>query len=377
MAIRTRSQRRAVRPAVEDLESRELLSSARPSISALAVAAVPIVTQLPTAPTISVSTVPANGDVNPYGTAFVPAGFPSGGLLHPGDVLVSNFNNANNLQGTGSTIVDVNTSGQQSLFFQGNARLGTGLSTALGVLKSGFVIVGSVPSTDGTSATAMQGSLIVLNKFGNVVTTFSSPTLLNGPWDMTVVDEGSHAQLFVSNVLSGTVTRVNLFVYDHNTKVAVVSAYTIASGYTHRGDPAAFEIGPTGLAFNPKTDTLYVASTGDNAVFSIPNALFARRSFGVGRLVYADPVNLHGPLGMMLLPNGNLMVANGDGINTDPNHPSELTEFTTKGAFVGQFSIDPNIGGAFGIAIAPFGSFYVLAAVDDVTSTVELFAVRK
>src|ERR1700688_5290239 len=49
-----------------------------------------------------VSTVPGNGDVNPYGVAFVPPGFPAGGTIRPGDILVSNFNSSANLQGTGT-----------------------------------------------------------------------------------------------------------------------------------------------------------------------------------------------------------------------------------------------------------------------------------
>ncbi|MGA2226803.1 MAG: hypothetical protein ABSH41_20390 [Syntrophobacteraceae bacterium] len=64
-----------------------------------------IIPNLPATPTHSITTVPPNGDVNPYGVAFVPWGFPSGGPLQPGDILVSNFNNFNNLQGTGTTIV--------------------------------------------------------------------------------------------------------------------------------------------------------------------------------------------------------------------------------------------------------------------------------
>jgi hypothetical protein len=80
-----------------------------------------------------VSTVPANGDVNPYGAAFVPGNFDtSSGPLKHGDILISNFNNKSNLQGTGSTIVRVPASGSPSLFFQGGA--GLGLSTALGTL---------------------------------------------------------------------------------------------------------------------------------------------------------------------------------------------------------------------------------------------------
>ena len=60
------------------------------------------------------STVPANGDVNPYGVAVVPA---STGSLVKGDVLVSNFNNSANLQGTGTTIVQISPGGQQTLLF--------------------------------------------------------------------------------------------------------------------------------------------------------------------------------------------------------------------------------------------------------------------
>ena len=61
---------------------------------------------------LQVSTVPANGDTNPYGVAFVPFGFPQGGPLNPGDILVSNFNNSAGLSGTGTTIVRVTAGGQ-------------------------------------------------------------------------------------------------------------------------------------------------------------------------------------------------------------------------------------------------------------------------
>ena len=45
-------------------------------------------------PVRTVSTMPANGDQNPYGVAFVPSNFPTGsGPLKHGDILVSNFNN--------------------------------------------------------------------------------------------------------------------------------------------------------------------------------------------------------------------------------------------------------------------------------------------
>ena len=142
---------RAVRPTLEGLEARELLSMMVPlpvtEVHALHTRThVSTIAQLSMASPTTASTVPpANGDVNPYGVAFVPPGFPTGGCSKPGDVLVSNFNNSLNQQGTGTTIVDISPNGSQSLFFQDSSA--PGLDTALGVLKRGFVIVGNLPGT--------------------------------------------------------------------------------------------------------------------------------------------------------------------------------------------------------------------------------------
>ena len=46
----------------------------------------PVLPNLPSTAEQMFSTVPANGDQNPYGVAFVPQGFPSGGALNPGDI---------------------------------------------------------------------------------------------------------------------------------------------------------------------------------------------------------------------------------------------------------------------------------------------------
>jgi len=95
------------------------------------------------------STVPGNGDLNPYGVAFVPPGFPSGGTIVSGDILISNFNNKRNLQGTGTTVVKLTPNdgviaplGQATTFFTSSA---IGLTTALGVLNAGSVLVGNLP----------------------------------------------------------------------------------------------------------------------------------------------------------------------------------------------------------------------------------------
>jgi len=323
---------------------------------------------LPTAPDI-ISTTPTNGDQNPYGVAFITSKFKTGaGPLEAGDILVSNFNNAANLQGTGSTIVDVTTSGTATLFFTTpNAVLGgtgTGLSTALATLREGFVLVGSVPSTDGSASSSGPGSLLVIDAAGNLVSTITDPTI-DGPWDMTVIDKGKKATAFVSNVFAGTVVRVELTV--SSTGVAVGTKTVIASGYQHRGDPVAFAVGPTGLAYDAASGVLYVASTEDNAVYAVSHAATTTADVMKGKLIYSDPDHLHGPLGMVEAPNGHLLVANSDVINSDPNQPSEIVEFTKKGEFVKELSVDPSQGGSFGMATAlqsdPDAAIF--ASVDD------------
>src|SRR6266849_34826 len=154
------------------------------------------------------SAVPANGDINPYGVAVVPV---TAGALVANSVLISNFNNSANLQGTGTTIVQISPTGSLNLFAQiDGTKLpapcpgGVGLTTAIVALRSAFVIVGSLPTTDGTSATAQAGCLIVLNSSGAPVAVWSGSGI-NGPWDMTALDVGTAAVLFVSNVLNGTV----------------------------------------------------------------------------------------------------------------------------------------------------------------------------
>lgn len=321
------------------------------------------------------STVPPNGDLNPYGVAFVPQGFQSGtGHLRPGQILVSNFNNSMNLQGTGTTIVRVSSSGTPFVFFHGpphpGGSTGLGLSTALAILQAGFVIVGNVPSTDGTSGTAMPGSLLVIDNKGHQVSTITGP-LISGPWDMTVIDQGNQAIAFVSMVLSGNVVRLNLDVSSGG--VTVTSATVIASGYPHRGDPAAFEVGPTGLVYDPTTDLLYVASTVDNAVFSVQNPRTRSNSGGKGTLVYTDATYLHGPLAMAEAPNGHLIVANSDVINSNPQLPSEYVEFTKQGQFVAQLRIDPAQGGSFGLAVNVTATEQFLAAVNDNAGTLILW----
>jgi hypothetical protein len=324
---------------------------------------------------VQTSTVASNGDVNPYGVAFVPDGFPKGGKTESGDVLVSNFNAgpAPGVQGTGTTIVSVTPDGAQTTFFQGTPPLG--LTTALNVLEKGFVIVGNVPASN--KGKPQQGSLIVLDNNGNQLngSPLVDPILLDGPWDSTVIDDsqgGNSAIVFVSCVNNGTVTRLELTFSGGS--VAIKSKVTIAKDYMHENSSTAFVLGPTGLAYDGKSGTLYVASTDDNAIYAVPNAAKATSPVVKGTIVFNDSTHLHGPLGLVTAPNGDLISSQGDAVNPDPNHQSEVVEFTKSGQFVTEFAVDSTVGAAFGIVVdEPKDGVANFAAVNDTLNTVIVF----
>lgn len=323
------------------------------------------------------STVPANGDINPYGVARIPN---SVGKLVAGRFLVSNFNNAANQQGTGTTIVQMSANGSMQLFAQIDPDKvscpgGIGLTTALVALQSGFVVVGSLPTSDGTSATAKAGCLLVLDSNGAVVETISGHHI-NGPWDMTALDSGGSFALFVTNVLNGTVDAggaiVNrgtvvrlLFAVPQRGAPQLVDSSIIASGFPERTDPGALVIGPTGVAFDPATGNLLVADSLDNRVAAIPNALNRSKPAGTGMTVSAGGA-LNDPLGISLV-DSDLFIANGDDGN--------IVEVDIRtGAQIDADLVDssggppPGSGALFGLW-ALDGRIYF---VDDATNTFNL-----
>ena len=328
---------------------------------------------------VNSSTIPANGDLNPYGVAFVPKGFPAGAAIAAGDVLVSNFNNSMNIQGTGTTIVKLTPAGTPAppgsavTFFTSAL---TGLSTALGVLRGGFVLVGNVPTTNGMFNTIGQGALQVIDRNGKWVQTLTDPVLLDGPWDLALDDDGVHSHVFVSNVLSGTVSRLDITVSAGGITVSKNTSTLIATGYTHVPNAAAVVLGPTGLAFDEETDSLYVASTADNTIYRIAQASSRTQPVNKGAVAFQDP-HLRGPLALRFAPNGNLLTANGDAVNADPAHPSEIVEFTRHGQFVREYDVDASQGGAFGLdTVLDSDGGFNYAAVDDVTNSLSVYRLR-
>jgi hypothetical protein len=68
-----------------------------------------------------------------------------------------------------------------------------------------------------------------------------------------------------------------------------------------------------------------------------------------------------------------LLTANGDAVNADVLHPSEVVEFTRWGTFVREYNVDSSQGGAFGIDAVPDAQDgFNFAVVDDVTNTLSV-----
>ncbi|HKF19475.1 MAG TPA: hypothetical protein VKF14_20115 [Candidatus Dormibacteraeota bacterium] len=357
-------------------------------IGALTLAAWPLVADAASGPFVAnfntvqtlASTVPKNGDVNPYGLVVIPS---STGRLTAGNALVSNFNNHRNLQGTGSTIVQISPSGSFSVFasldpnkLPGPCPGGVGLTTALVALRGGWVIVGSLPTKDGTSPTMQAGCLVVIDRNGNPMETISGGPI-NGPWDMTALDSGSSVTLFVTNVLNGTVA-ASPNVVDGGTVVriqlsigagmpTVMSEQVIGTGFAERTDPSALVVGPTGVGL-AGDGILYVNDSVNSRIVAIPNA--AGRSSSTSGSTVSAGVHLNDPLGLTIAPNGDILTVNGGDGN--------LVETTPSGSQVAVKMLDtspappgPNGNGTlFGVAVNQSQNGVLF--VDDGTNTLNL-----
>jgi hypothetical protein len=326
------------------------------------------------------STVPGNGDINPYGIAVVPN---TSGNLVAGNIIISNFNASSNIQGTGTTIVQMTPSGSQSLFAAidpttapaSDCPGGIGLTTALVSLSNGDVIVGSLPTTTTDNVTTISGPgcLLVLDSSGNVVDTISGGTL-NGPWDMTAADDGNSVTLFVSNVLNGTVaaagdvvdggtvSRLRLEFAGGSPVPTVTSDQVIADGFPERTDPAALVIGPTGVALS--RGTLYVADTLGDRIATVSNPLGRKTTVHNAGTTVASGAPLNGPLGLTRVPGGDLVAANG----SDGN----FVEITPGGSFAATATVETMFGAGSLFGLTPDGGRGIYF-VDDGFNNLSLF----
>jgi hypothetical protein len=253
---------------------------------------------------------------------------------------------------------------------------GVGLTTAMTMLKSGWVIVGSTPSTDGTTATKGDGCVIVLDPNGQVAATWAGPRI-NDPWgNMAVVDNGDTATLFISmagfglqspevidpatkfpvRIKKATVLRLELQIPQGKPPV-LVSQTVVGDGFSQRADRDNFLLGPTGLALGPD-HTLYVTDGLDNVITAIPDALTRTSSAGTGRVVTQGGL-LNWPLAMVYTPAGHLLACNGKDGQVVEIDTGTGKQIYSQWIDSDQAQSPPGNGDLFGIAMTPDGEgFY-------------------
>ena len=330
------------------------------------------------------STVPDNGDQNPYAIVVAPV---SAGVIQKDDVLITNFNNDGNLQGLGTTIVAFNPTTKKLATFASLPRNlkecpgGIGLTTAMTMLRSGWVIVGSAPSADGTTATKGPGCLIVLDANGKVASIIANDAI-NMPWgNMATIDEGDSATIFVSNAGFGvgspdgdprvvneqTVLRIK-FAVKNGDPPSVTSQTVVGSGFGAQPNKDVFLIGPTGLAL-AADGTLYVSDATGNRISAIWDATTRDHSAGVGRTVTKDGL-LQRPLAMAWAPNGHLLVVNAQNGQVVEVDPVSGDQIKARWIDPNKAQKPPGSGDLFGIAMTPAGDGFYF--VEDENNTLVL-----
>jgi hypothetical protein len=255
------------------------------------------------------------------------------------------------------------------------------------MLRSGWVIVGSTPSNDGTTRTKGNGCLLVLDANGQLVATWAGPEI-NGPWgNMAVADNGSSATLFVSmagfdvpgpqvrdpatgypvTVAKATVLRIELSIPPGKPPV-ITSRTVVADGFGQRADRDVFLIGPTGLALGPD-NTLYVSDALGNRIVAIPDATTRSTSAGTGREVTKGGLLLR-PLALIMLPNGHLLACNARNGQVVELDPATGKQIYAQWIDTNQAQSPPGNGDLFGIALKPDGKgFYYVE--DDMNTVME------
>jgi sugar lactone lactonase YvrE len=289
------------------------------------------------------STVAANGDTHPYSVAVVPPGY-TGAPLAPGDVLVGDLSNTTGVKGQGTSIVrfHLGTASPFSTAVQGPVGLafsedGSALWTA------GF----------GSADNGTKGAVTVLQTRTGSVTTGATPAAgavgtvagdpypggvigdPHGPWGITTNHSPSTPVVFWANA-DGTIVRDSKLTSPYGTSSATANVQDTIATLGHGPSPSiagGTVVAPQGLAYDPATDTLYVADSADNEVVALKGATTATAA--ITPAVVLKGGALKTPRGLALDPvSGNLLVTNA--------LDNKLVAVTPAGGLAATRNLDPS-----------------------------------
>ncbi|HET7813497.1 MAG TPA: hypothetical protein VFL13_03915 [Candidatus Baltobacteraceae bacterium] len=286
---------------------------------------------------------PKNGDLNPYGLDIAKV---SSGQIDAGDLVVCNFNDSANVQGTGTSIV--------------------ALHPAVGAVPR-HIVNSSV--LDGCNALAMSPAATIWAadfSANNNPIIFQSGTihdaLSNGPWHhpfgeafVPPVNSISVPAFYVSNAGDGSLVRIYVFPGPR------FAFSTIVKGFPVNGGAPGSILSPSGLNYQKVGDRLYVVDGTNNALYAIDNIskiepggitvngmTFSGKFAADAHVIYSG-APLNGPISSALLWNGNIVVGN----TLDPNGQNLMVEISPSGHVLAVKNVDTGASGSiFGMVAA-------------------------
>jgi hypothetical protein len=282
----------------------------------------------------TVSSTP--GDVNPYGLDVAKV---TSGPIQAGDLVICNFNNPGNRQGTGTTIVALHP-------VVGSSPVTIAKSNAL----QGCNALAMSPNGNMWAAAFRANDNPIVSPNGTVVT-----ALGNGPWNhpfgqaFVPANAGLNLPAFyVSNAGDGSLVRVSIH------PGPSFEFTTIATGFPVNGGKPGSILGPSGLNYQPTGDILYVVDGTNNALYAIGNVssvgshgiavsglTFGGPSASSARVVFSG-APLNGPISSAVLFNGNVVIGN----TLDPDGQNLMVEVSPSGQLLDVDNVDTGAAGS-------------------------------
>jgi hypothetical protein len=295
---------------------------------------------------LTIGSTSVKGELNPYGLDVAKSDSPPiSPIIKAGDLVICNFNNKKNIQGTGSTILALRpVVGSKPTFIAQDPSL------------VGCNAIALSPNDVSWAAVYSANDNPLVDATGTVLT-----TLPFGPWHGPFGEAFSRKQgpfgkaaFYVTNAGDGTIVRVNILT------AGGFSFDVIATGFAINGGVPGAILGPSGLQYDAKNDNLYVVDGADNSltvfkhVSTIPpggiylkNGIFGGPFHNRARRVFSGSP-LKGPISSALLPNGHLVLGN----TLDAGFSNLMVEISpSRGKVVATKNVDDKIapGALFGM----------------------------
>jgi hypothetical protein len=276
-----------------------------------------------------------NGQQNPYGLDVAKS---AAGNITAGDLVVCNFNNKNNVQGTGNTLLALHPQ-------PGSAPTLIAQDRTL----QGCDAIALAPTDNIWAAAFSANDNPIFSPAGSLVALPSGPW--HHPFGQTFAPHGApggNAAFFESNAQDGSIVRINI------NPGPTFSFDVIARGFPVNGGQPGSILGPSGLQYDDKHDRLYIVDGTNNALYAVRHvSTIPAGGIVVHSMTFSGPFAkrarvvlsgspLNGPISSLLLFNGNLILGN----TLDPTGQNLMVELTPRGKVLNVRNVDTGAAGA-------------------------------